>query len=289
MKKLKIIFILVFILSILLCNNFVYAEEQFHEIKDFYIGEIETDETIKVKENIFPIRVKTPNNKVETDWFNTIDDKALNYDEILYQVIALDFEQAEQIIGFRAKAEEELNEELEYIYEQKVLAQRENPTVTIEEVNNLIDTYNKNCTEKIKEIEEKNPKYSESNWKKLQNGNRMVFTDTTGKTAYLFIYAKVTDSDFEEEKTKYIFTEYDLNYQYFKQQENGGTFNDISNTTDNGKQEQQSQQDEEQNPTQNNNKNNDKTVAPTKLPKARFNKYYNTNNNICTDIKYNFL
>ena len=289
MKKLKIIFILVFILSILLCNNFVYAEEQFHEIKDFYIGEIETDETIKVKENIFPIRVKTPNNKVETDWFNTIDDKALNYDEILYQVIALDFEQAEQIIGFRAKAEEELNKELEYIYEQKVLAQRENPTVTIEEVNNLIDTYNKNCTEKIKEIEEKNPKYSESNWKKLQNGNRMVFTDTTGKTAYLFIYAKVTDSDFEEEKTKYIFTEYDLNYQYFKQQENGGTFNDISNTTDNGKQEQQSQQDEEQNPTQNNNKNNDKTVAPNKLPKARIIKYYNTTNNICTNIKYNFL
>lgn len=289
MKKLKIIFILVFILSILLCNNFVYAEEQFHEIKDFYIGEIETDETIKVKENIFPIRVKTPNNKVETDWFNTIDDKALNYDEILYQVIALDFEQAEQIIGFRAKAEEELNKELEYIYEQKVLAQRENPTVTIEEVNNLIDTYNKNCTEKIKEIEEKNPKYSESNWKKLQNGNRMVFTDTTGKTAYLFIYAKVTDSDFEEEKTKYIFTEYDLNYQYFKQQENGGTFNDISNTTDNGKQEQQSQQDEEQNPTQNNNKNNDKTVAPNKLPKARIIKYYNTTNNICTNIKCNFL
>ena len=201
----------------------------------------------------------------------------------------MDFEQAEQIIGFRAKAEEELNKELEYIYEQKVLAQRENPTVTIEEVNNLIDTYNKNCTEKIKEIEEKNPKYSESNWKKLQNGNRMVFTDTTGKTAYLFIYAKVTDSDFEEEKTKYIFTEYDLNYQYFKQQENGGTFNDISNTTDNGKQEQQSQQDEEQNPTQNNNKNNDKTVAPNKLPKARIIKYYNTTNNICTNIKCNFL
>ena len=54
-------------------------------------------------------------------------------------------------------------------------------------------------------------------------------------------------------------------------------------------QDPQGQQNQEEKPTQNNNKNNDKTVAPTKLPKARFNKYYNTNNNICTNIKYNFL
>ena len=284
MNKIKIVFILIFILNILLYNNFVYAEEQFHTIKDFYIGETETEETKKVKENIFPTGINFPNNKVETDWFNTIEDKALNYDEILYQVIALDFEQAEQIIVFRAKAEEELNKQLEHIYEQKVLAQRENPTVTIEEVNNLIDEYNKNCTEKIKEIEEKNPKYNESNWKELQNGNRMVFTDTTGKTAYLFIYAKVTDSDFKEEKTKYIFTEYDLNYEYFKRQENSSSSQGTdNNTTTNIVQK------EEQNPTENSNKNNDGTVAPTKLPKARFNIYYNTNNNIATNIRYNFL
>lgn len=284
MNKIKIVFILIFILNILLYNNFVYAEEQFHTIKDFYIGETETEETKKVKENIFPTGINFPNNKVETDWFNTIEDKALNYDEILYQVIALDFEQAEQIIVFRAKAEEELNKQLEHIYEQKVLAQRENPTVTIEEVNNLIDEYNKNCTEKIKEIEEKNPKYNESNWKELQNGNRMVFTDTTGKTAYLFIYAKVTDSDFKEEKTKYIFTEYDLNYEYFKRQENSSSSQGTdNNTTTNIVQK------EEQNPIENSNKNNDGTVAPTKLPKARFNIYYNTNNNIATNIRYNFL
>ena len=288
MNKIKIVFILIFIfifiLNILLYNNFVYAEEQFHTIKDFYIGETETEETKKVKENIFPTGINFPNNKVETDWFNTIEDKALNYDEILYQVIALDFEQAEQIIVFRAKAEEELNKQLEHIYEQKVLAQRENPTVTIEEVNNLIDEYNKNCTEKIKEIEEKNPKYSESNWKELQNGNRMVFADTTGKTAYLFIYAKVTDSDFKEEKTKYIFTEYDLNYEYFKRQENSSSSQGTdNNTTTNIVQK------EEQNPTENSNKNNDGTVAPTKLPKARFNIYYNTNNNVATNIRYNFL
>lgn len=284
MNKIKIVFILIFILNILLYNNFVYAEEQFHTIKDFYIGETETEETKKVKENIFPTGINFPNNKVETDWFNTIEDKALNYDEILYQVIALDFEQAEQIIVFRAKAEEELNKQLEHIYEQKVLAQRENPTVTIEEVNNLIDEYNKNCTEKIKEIEEKNPKYNESNWKELQNGNRMVFTDTTGKTAYLFIYAKVTDSDFKEEKTKYIFTEYDLNYEYFKRQENSSSSQGTdNNTTTNIVQK------EEQNPTENSNKNNDGTVAPTKLPKARFNIYYNTNNNVATNIRYNFL
>lgn len=54
-------------------------------------------------------------------------------------------------------------------------------------------------------------------------------------------------------------------------------------------QKPQGQQNGEEKPTQNNNKNNDKTVAQTKLPKARFNKYYNTNNNICTNIKYNFL
>lgn len=196
----------------------------------------------------------------------------------------MDFEQAEQIIVFRAKAEEELNKQLEHIYEQKVLAQRENPTVTIEEVNNLIDEYNKNCTEKIKEIEEKNPKYNESNWKELQNGNRMVFTDTTGKTAYLFIYAKVTDSDFKEEKTKYIFTEYDLNYEYFKRQENSSSSQGTDNNTTTN-----TVQKEEQNPTENSNKNNDGTVAPTKLPKARFNIYYNTNNNIATNIRYNFL
>ena len=54
-------------------------------------------------------------------------------------------------------------------------------------------------------------------------------------------------------------------------------------------QKPQGQQNQEEKPTQNNNKNNDKTVAQTKLPKARFYKYYNTNNNICTNIKYNFL
>ena len=57
----------------------------------------------------------------------------------------------------------------------------------------------------------------------------------------------------------------------------------------NEEQKTQGQQNEENKTTQNNNKNNDKTVATTKLPKARFNKYYNTNNNICTNIKYNFL
>ena len=283
MKKLKIIFMFIFILYVLLCNNFVYAEEQFHIVKDFYIGETETEETRKVKENIFPERFKDINTKVETDYFNTIDEKALSYDEILYQIIALDFEQAKEIIGFREKVEEELNKQSEYIAEQKVLAQRENPTVTIEEVNNLIDEYNKHCTQMAKEVKEKYPTYVENNWKELQNGNRMVFTDTTGKTAYLFIFAKVTDNDFKEEKTKYIFTEYDLNYEYFKRQGSNvpsqGTNDNTTNIV----------QDEEQKPTQNNNKNNDKTIAPTKLPKARFNKYYNTNNNICTNIKYNFL
>lgn len=283
MKKLKIIFMFVFILYVLLCNNFVYAEEQFHIVKDFYIGETETEETRKVKENIFPERFKDINTKVETDYFNTIDEKALSYDEILYQIIALDFEQAKEVIGFREKVEKELNKQSEYIAEQKVLAQRENPTVTIEEVNNLIDEYNKNCTQMAKEVKEKYPTYDENNWKELQNGNRMVFTDTTGKTAYLFIFAKVTDNDFKEEKTKYIFTEYDLNYEYFKRQGSNvpsqGTNDNTTNIV----------QDEEQKTTQNNNKNNDKTVAPTKLPKARFNKYYNTNNNICTNIKYNFL
>ena len=283
MKKLKIIFMFVFILYVLLCNNFVYAEEQFHIVKDFYIGETETEETRQVKENIFPERFKDINTKVETDYFNTIDEKALSYDEILYQIIALDFEQAKEVIGFREKVEEELNKQSEYIAEQKVLAQRENPTVTIEEVNNLIDEYNKNCTQMAKEVKEKYPTYDENNWKELQNGNRMVFTDTTGKTAYLFIFAKVTDNDFKEEKTKYIFTEYDLNYEYFKRQGSNvpsqGTNDNTTNIV----------QDEEQKTTQNNNKNNDKTVAPTKLPKARFNKYYNTNNNICTNIKYNFL
>lgn len=289
MKKLKIIFILVFILSILLCNNFVYAEEQFHEMKDFYIGEIETDETIKVKENIFQVRFITPNNKVETDWFNTIDDKALNYDEILYQVIALDFEQSEQIIGFREKAEEELNNQADYIYEQKVLAQRENPTVTIQEVNNLIDEYNENCIQKEKEIKERYPKYNENNWKKLQNGNRMAYTDTTGKTAYLFIFAKVTDSDFKGEKTKYISTQYDLNYEYFKRQGNNAPSQGTNNNTINNTSTTNVVQKEEQNQTQNKNKNNDKTVAPTRLPKARIIKYHNTTNNICINIKYNFL
>ena len=283
MKKLKIIFMFVFILYVLLCNNFVYAEEQFHIVKDFYIGETETEETRKVKENIFPERFKDINTKVETDYFNTIDEKALSYDEILYQIIALDFEQAKEVIGFREKVEKELNKQSEYIAEQKVLAQRENPTVTIEEVNNLIDEYNKNCTQMAKEVKEKYPTYDENNWKELQNGNRMVFTDTTGKTAYLFIFAKVTDNDFKEEKTKYIFTEYDLNYEYFKRQGSNvpsqGTNDNTTNIV----------QDEEQKTTQNNNKNNDKTVAPTKLPKARFIKYHNTTNNICTNIKYNFL
>ena len=54
-------------------------------------------------------------------------------------------------------------------------------------------------------------------------------------------------------------------------------------------QDPQGQQNEEEKQTQNNNKNNDKTVAPTKLPKARFIKYHNTTNNICINIKYNFL
>ena len=37
------------------------------------------------------------------------------------------------------------------------------------------------------------------------------------------------------------------------------------------------------------NNSKDKTVAPTKLPKARIIKYHNTTNNICINIKYNFL
>ena len=37
------------------------------------------------------------------------------------------------------------------------------------------------------------------------------------------------------------------------------------------------------------NNSKDKTIAPTKLPKARFIKYHNTTNNICINIKYNFL
>ena len=294
MKKLKIIFIFIFILSILLCNNCVYAEEQFHEMREFFAKETETneteaEETSKVAENIFPPSIWWLNNKITTDWFNTIDDKALDYDEILYQVIALDFEQSEQIIGFREKAEEELKNQAGYIYEQKVLAQRENPTVTIQEVNNLIDEYNENCIQKEKEIKERYPKYNENNWKKLQNGNRMAYTDTTGKTAYLFIFAKVTDSDFKGEKTKYISTQHDLNYEYFKRQGNNAPSQGTNNNTINNTSTTNVVQKEEQNQTQNNNKNNDKTVAPTKLPKARFIKYHNTTNNICTNIKYNFL
>ena len=53
-------------------------------------------------------------------------------------------------------------------------------------------------------------------------------------------------------------------------------------------QKPQGQQNQEQKPTENNNKNSDKTIATTKLPKARFINYYNTSN-ISNNIKYNFL
>ncbi len=291
MKKLKIISIIVFILSVLLCENFVYAEELFHEIEPGDIEETEeTKEREEVSRNIFTNILKFPNTEVETDYFNTIDEKALNYDEILYQIIALDFEQAEEVIGFQQEAEEELNKQMEYIDEQKILAQGENPTVTIDEVNNLIDEYNKNYIQKQKEIKERRPTYDENNWKELQNGNQMVFTDTTGKTAYLFIFVKVTDNDFKGEKTKYLSGEYDMNYEYFKKNiDNEASMEGTSNTTTNIIQNQeQKPSEEEQKPTQNNYKNNDKTVSPTKLPKARFDKHYNTSN-IYINIKYNFL
>ena len=291
MKKLKIISIIVFILSVLLCENFVYAEELFHEIEPGDIEETEeTKEREEVSRNIFTNILKFPNTEVETDYFNTIDEKALDYDEILYQIIALDFEQAEEVIGFQQEAEEELNKQMEYIDEQKILAQGENPTVTIDEVNNLIDEYNKNYIQKQKEIKERRPTYDENNWKELQNGNQMVFTDTTGKTAYLFIFVKVTDNDFKGEKTKYLSGEYDMNYEYFKKNiDNEASMEGTSNTTTNIIQNQeQKPSEEEQKPTQNNYKNNDKTVSPTKLPKARFDKHYNTSN-IYINIKYNFL
>ena len=291
MKKLKIISIIVFILSVLLCENFVYAEELFHEIEPGDIEETEeTKEREEVSRNIFTNILKFPNTEVETDYFNTIDEKALNYDEILYQIIALDFEQAEEVIGFQQEAEDELNKQMEYIDEQKILAQGENPTVTIDEVNNLIDEYNKNYIQKQKEIKERRPTYDENNWKELQNGNQMVFTDTTGKTAYLFIFVKVTDNDFKGEKTKYLSGEYDMNYEYFKKNiDNEASMEGTSNTTTNIIQNQeQKPSEEEQKPTQNNYKNNDKTVSPTKLPKARFDKHYNTSN-IYINIKYNFL
>ena len=291
MKKLKIISIIVFILSVLLCENFVYAEELFHEIEPVDTEETEeTRERREVSANIFTNILKFPNTEVETDYFNTIDEKALDYDEILYQIIALDFEQAEKVIGFQQKAEEELNKQMEYIDEQKILAQREKPTVTIDEVNNLIDEYNKNYIQKQKEIKERRPTYDENNWKELQNENRMVFTDTTGKTAYLFIFVKVTDNDFKGEKTKYLSGEYDMNYEYFKKNiDNEASMEGTSNTTTNIIQNQeQKPSEEEQKPTQNNYKNNDKTVSPTKLPKARFDKHYNTSN-IYINIKYNFL
>ena len=85
MKKLKIISIIVFILSVLLCENFVYAEELFHEIEPVDTEETEeTRERREVSANIFTNILKFPNTEVETDYFNTIDEKALDYDEILY-------------------------------------------------------------------------------------------------------------------------------------------------------------------------------------------------------------
>lgn len=292
MKKVKNIIITMLLLSLVLCTTVLANDEEIKQPMEFslqsnnivYIGEGGAYSS----REILPTYYDIYSNNV-THWEQEMPVNVLEYDEFLYQIIPLDLEKSKEILQLKQQIEEEMETKREEIEEKIILAQKPNSNITIEQVNVLIDNFNAECQKKNEEFESKLPKYNDNNWKQLEN-RKMVYDDPTGDTAYGLLYAKVTCSKFRDEKTVYTRMLYPINYNYLSK-DNQETTQKPNEDEQKPSEEQdpQGQQNQEEKPTQNNNKNNDKTVAPTKLPKARFNKYYNTNNNICTNIKYNFL
>lgn len=285
MKKVKNIIIAMLLLILISYTTVLANDEEIKQLTEFslqpnnivYIGE----GGAYSRREILPTFYDIYTNNV-THWEQEMPVNVLEYDEFLYQIIPLDLEQSKEILQLKQQIEEEMETKREEIEEKIILAQKPNSNITIEQVNVLIDNFNAECQKKNEEFESKLPKYNDNNWKQLEN-RKMVYDDLTGNTAYGLVYAKVTCSKFRDEKTVYTKMLYPINYNYLSKN------NQEEQQKPSEEQEPQGQESEEKSPTQNNNKNNDKTVAPTKLPKARFIMYDNTNNNMRNNIKYNFL
>ena len=281
MKKVKNIIIAMILLSLVLCTTVFVSDEEIKQLMEFslqpnnivYIGEGEAYS----RREILPTYYDIYEDNI-THWEQEMPVNVLEYDEFLYQIIPLDLEKSKEILQLQQQMAEEMENKREQIEEQIILAQKPNSNITIEQVNVLIDSFNAECQKKNEEFESKLPKYDDNNWKQLED-RKMVYDDPTGNTAYGLVYAKVTYSKFRDEKTVYPRILYPINYNYLSKNQQEEQQQD----------EEEQKPTEEQNPTQNSDKDNDKTVAPTKLPKARIIKYYNINNNIRTNIKYNFL
>lgn len=262
MKRIKNIFVLVVILSIILSAS-ALANDGNEEIKEMlsdftigennivYVGDGEGETATYTKRELFP-PVDVFAAKVQS-WAKVMPAEVLEYDEFLYQIIPLDYETSKEILQLQDQATKELEEKKNYIEEQKILLQKPDSDITIEQVNDLIDEYNMEFEKKAQEIREKLPQYNENNWQELKDRS-MVYEDPTGNTAYALVYAKVTYSKFKGDKTIYASKLYPLSYQALSQMQSQDEEQKDDNKTEN--QDGETIQ------------NNDNTQSPIKLPNA---------------------
>ncbi len=270
MKKLKIVFVILFIVNIIAYNN-VYAEgeqekQEIKKMQDFDIYNniviIEGDEeNTASRGQIFSSTDISTTQKV-THWEEEMPVNVLEYDEFLYQVIPLDYTKAKEVLKVIDEASKEMKNKKTYIEEQIVLSRKPNSNITVEQINSMIDTYNQECTDKIQETKSKLPTSNENDWKQLEN-RKMTYDDPTGNTAYVLVYAKVTYSKFRGEKTIYASKLATMNYNYLSQNQ------PQEEQKPEDEEEQKPKDEEEPQPTeQKKEQKEDNTIARGSLPKA---------------------
>lgn len=249
MRKLRVVFVIMFILSVILCStNYAYTKEEFKPIieEGFTINSgkvlVSHDGGMSVtQENIFNEAQNTSSNRKETNWNYEFGLNVLAYDKLLYQIIPLDYKKSKEIIEMERNAQEQFYEKKEHIREQEILARRENSNVTIADVNRLIDTYNQEFTNEMQRIKSKLPSYDENSWKELE-GRKITYSDPTGNTAYILLYVKATYSKFMGDKTVYANQLYDMNYNYLSKNQLQGQQEEQQTKTENSSAEQQTQE-----------------------------------------------
>lgn len=288
MKKLRFVFVIMFILSVILCStNYAYTKEEFKPIieEGFTINSgkvfVSHDGGMSAtQENILENPGNTSSNRT-TNWNYEFGLNVLAYDKLLYQIIPLDYKTSKEIIELQMNAQRQFDEKKEHIKEQEILARRENSNVTIADVNRLIDTYNQEFTNEMQRIKSKLPSYDENSWKELE-GRKIAYSDPTGNTAYVLLYAKATYSKFVGDKTVYANQLCDMNYNYLSKNQSQGQQEEQQTKTENSSAEQQTQeqkpsteqqkQSQEKQPIQQKQtteeQKQDLTTASTILPKA---------------------
>lgn len=283
MRKLRIVFIIIFIVSVMLCNvTYAYTEELKLIIEEEFTindrGNVSVGYgDIGIQESILGNVANNTSSNRTTNWSHEFGLNVLAYDKLLYQIIPLDYKKSKEIIEMERNAQEQFHEKKEHIREQEILARRENSNVTIADVNRLIDTYNQEYTNEMQRIKSKLPSYDENSWKELE-GRKITYSDPTGNTAYILLYVKATYSKFMGDKTVYANQLYDMNYNYLSKNQSQGQQEEQQTKTENSSAEQQAkeqkpsteqqkQEETEQKQTTIEQKQ-DPTIANTILPKT---------------------